>query len=121
MSGQLRGFRQAFATWGGLGLDAHEVVTFVHTWRNIGRRFPENHWHLGRAFAGPLRDALVTASGQLGSDLLMQRYPRMFGYFNTKQTIDGSNLAALYQSDNWAIEDDEDYPIKAMTNSAKMY
>ena len=39
VSGQLRGYKEAFPSWPSLGLDDHQVTTFVHTWQSVGQNW----------------------------------------------------------------------------------
>jgi tetratricopeptide (TPR) repeat protein len=121
VSGQLRGFRQAHQSWSHLGWDAHDVRLAVHTWRNIGRRFPDNAAQLDRAFTGPLQDALIKVSALAGYPEILKRYPKLFNTFRQKNDVRIEDLHDVYATDLIEIEDDDRAPFATMQNQEKMY
>ena len=121
VSGQLRGFRQAHETWHHLGLEGHDVSVAVHTWRNIGRRFPENAAQLDRAFAGPFRPALMRVSALAGYAEILKRYPRLFSTFRQRNDVEIAELRKVYGTDQIQIQDDDLAPFSRMQNQEKMY
>ncbi len=120
ISGQLRGYRRAHASWDYLGLAAHDVHRTVHTWHNVGRRFPDNQWHIPRAFSGAFAEALLLASGREGYDTILRRYPKLFNVFRSRQDADPAQVRATFGTDDVVFEEDEAQPFAAMHNQEKM-
>jgi tetratricopeptide (TPR) repeat protein len=120
VSGQLRGFQLAKPTWCHLGLQAHDVTTIVHTWANIGRRFPDPS-HCSRVFSGHFLTAYVEISRLLDTKSLMARYPGFFAFFKNSRPIDSLDLQSFYQTEHVVIEDDNESPYADYTNSMKMH
>lgn len=121
VSGQLRGFRQAHRSWHHLGWDGHDVTMAVHTWRNIGRRFPDNAAQLDRAFIGSFRDALIKVSAVAGYSEILRRYPRLFDVFRQRNDVQAEDLRDVYGTDLLQIDDDDLAPFSRMQNQEKMY
>lgn len=121
VSGQLRGFRSAVPTWRHLGLDAHHVTTVVHSWRNIGRRFPENVFHLSRCFAPAFGDALSTAAAEVGFTSLLRSYPTLFDAFRINNNVAEQDVEAVFQAEHVHLEDDTRPPFANMATTEKMH
>jgi hypothetical protein len=120
ISGQLRGYEDAFRTWQDLNIVKHNVETFVHTWDTIGTKsLFANHAH--RAFSGHFMLAFKDAAIKIGHDSMESRYPRLFGWFKAEAYVSQSQLSALYRTDNIVIEEENSVKFQNFTNSEKMY
>jgi len=125
VSGQLRGFRQAFPTWSALGLDGHAVDFYVHAWRAIGLKPPVSPpgtrclpGHLGLALRGLLQSNPPAA--------LIARYPAFYRHFlegpaRDQATVAAEELESFYGARRAVVEDDAAPPFAAYTNPMKMY
>jgi hypothetical protein len=120
ISGQLRGFRKAWATWRPLlaGVDA---TIFVSSWRRIGHGTPEPFRYVlpfeGEAFSR----AYKAVGAELGLEGLQARYPRLFAALDRSGTVAESDLAALYRTPHVMLDDETQPAFAAMSNSEKMY
>ena len=120
VSGQLRGFERALPAWKKLGLDAHDVSVFVHTWKDTGRNWGRTWWFL-RDY--PALWHAVTAGD--GLDFLRRRFPKL-GEAVAAATAAGidiskSVLKTFYQTDDVVVEDDRTDPFKDKPNVFKMH
>lgn len=126
LSGQMRGFEQAAPTLRHLGLEPHEVSVFVHTWRDVGWRFPNPVTGNGvsRLFLHrPFVKAYLRAGFLYGTALMREAYPRFFGSLAVECEVDEAALRAAYGAgavirieDHLAPEFDGD-----TTNQRKMF
>lgn len=120
VSGQLRGYQGAFPTWAKLGLDAHDVDTYVHTWSIIGRRFPEP-LQAHRVLGGHLLEAYRKACFAVGVDVVAERYPSFSDFFDGEDTVTEAELRRFYGTDAVVVEDDRGNPHRAIHNVVKMH
>jgi|GEM_PF-1618575 len=105
VSGQLRGYKQAGATWTNLGLAGHEVTTFVSSWNEIGRNWARA-WDLLRPY-GNLWDLVSGTNGLL---FLQNHFPKLGTAL--AQALQGSteadvaSLQEFYDTEHVVLEDD---------------
>ena len=122
VSGQMRGYRDAFATWGQLGLDVHEAHYFVHTWRKVGGKPPELT-HAYRTFGPRFACAYIEVVTQLGLGELKRRYPRLLQRAEAvdDSDVDPQELAALYGAAEVRIDDEAAPAFVGRSNFWKMH
>ena len=121
ISGQLRGYRHAFASWrNGLLRDA-EILPVVHSWAKVGRSGAEPVRAFlpfeGVAFC----EAYRTRGLQLGLDEMMQRYPALFQALKAGGEVSPGEIGAFYRTDHVVLEDDGDARFAGWSNSRKMH
>ncbi|MCJ2037040.1 hypothetical protein [Methylobacterium sp. J-068] len=115
VSGQLRGYRAALATWAKLGLDAHDVHYFVHAWKDVGRKLPVSP---SSGSGSPnLFAAYSRFMHEIDNDLLRRWYPSFF----SQELVTEAELYDLYKADRVVVDDDTLPPFAAMNNSEKMH
>jgi hypothetical protein len=126
VSGQLRGFNKAFATWENTLLANTEYDIFVHTWRKIGRKLP-NQVVAERTFKGEFLKAYRECFAGFGATTaahnkhLANYYPFLFDYFSNSTCVTEGELAELYGTDHIVIEDEEEERFRSFGNSDKMH
>ncbi|MCJ2087479.1 hypothetical protein MKK88_16035 [Methylobacterium sp. E-005] len=120
ISGQLRGFGDAYTTWQHLNLDQHHTTRFVHTWKKLGRKFPVPQ-HAMRTMSGELLHAYQSAFLQLGHATIVARYPTMFALFEQGGEVDHKRLTEFYKTPFVQIEEDDSSDFASMSNPHKMY
>jgi tetratricopeptide (TPR) repeat protein len=119
VSGQLRGYPQALATWGHLGLQQHDVSVFVHVWQAIGR-----NWQKIWLFAQTNQFLWDTLVGGSSVPFLRDRFPRLAA---AALAVAGDNVAsvadlrAAYGTDFVRIEDDTRDQFRFRHNLWKMH
>jgi hypothetical protein len=121
ISGQLRGYRQAYPSWrAGLlrGIE-HEVV--VHSWEKIGRSGAEPV-RAYLPFAGPAFCAAYRAEAHRAGMAVMQaRYPALFAGLQQGGVVTTDALSAFYGTDHVVLEDDAGPQFAGWSNSRKMH
>jgi hypothetical protein len=120
VSGQLRGYENARRTWMRLGLDNHDCNYFVHTWRNIGRKFPIPQ-HAQRVLSGKFLDEYRDAFMHLGEGEMRALYPSLFSLFSDSSNVSFRDVRNVYTTDCVVIEDDDEGIFKTFNNFEKMY
>jgi hypothetical protein len=111
VSGQMRGYRDAFPSWAALGLTDHQTHYFVHTWNRLGGK-PPGVIHADRSFQPPFADAYGRVVAQLGPDEVARRYPRLFHPAGPSVTenCDPNHIRDLYDADA-VVAEDESHPL----------
>jgi len=121
ISGQLRGFRDAYSTWKNTFLKDFEVDIFVHTWNFSGFRKPVLS-HCDRVFSGDFlkvyRDTLMRSSNY---ENIMKLYPSIEKYFSRLGYITYEELAEFYDTKFIKIENEDEDRFRDLTNIQKMY
>ena len=119
ISGQLRGYRQAYETWAPLRLEQHDTTIFVDSWSAVGR-----NWHRIWTFLNGepmLQQALI--GGGLG--FIGSRYPGLAKALTHAMTVDGTatvaQLQEFYGTPHVKLEDDADIAFSRRSNLWKMY
>jgi tetratricopeptide (TPR) repeat protein len=120
ISGQLRGYDRAFASWAPLGLDGHDVTRFVHVWRKVGRKFP-SHGMEHEVFEGAFMEAYRKEQGRLGLAALRALYPGFIRFFSGERYVSADDMKAFYGTDHVVVEDEAAGPLAGQPNMAKMY
>jgi hypothetical protein len=121
VSGQLRGYRAALATWRRTLLRTADCDLFVHTWKAVGRSSGEAFRATlpfgGESFGAEYR----SAANRIGFEEIKQRYPHLFASLARSSTVDSDELRALYETDHVVVEDDTVPPRDGWTNQDKMH
>ena len=120
VSGQLRGFKEAMKSWGLLGLNEHEVDTYVHVWKVIGRRFPDS-LQAHRIFKDPFLSAYKHVCFQINRKGIEDCYPHFSSLFDGHEEIQLSDLASTYNTSNIVIEDERDLDFGHLNTVLKMH
>ncbi|SFK27455.1 hypothetical protein SAMN04488125_10168 [Methylorubrum salsuginis] len=119
VSGQLRGYRSAFATWKMLNDNSGiELDFFVHTWKKIGVNLPTEH-NANRCFEDRLARAYASVARERGTPYLHEKFANLTSFFRNSNFADDAELRDFYDAKIVVIEPDEDFEGKS--NSWKMY
>ena len=120
VSGQLRGYKQAFASWATSGLWRHETRIFVHSWKNVGLNWMRN-WDFFRTTHPGAHAVLSRADGPA---LLASCFPTLAAAANdglrAEATATEAGVSAFYQTDAVVLEDDALPPFAGRPNDWKM-
>jgi len=119
VSGQLRGFRTARQTWSALGLDDHEIHTFVHVWAEVGRKLPAPG-HSLRLFPRAFSDAFSRHMMRIGTDEFWSRYPTFRSLYEQKDIVSAEDIKSFYNTDAAVVESQTE-GIFLDSNSARMH
>lgn len=125
ISGQMRGYEQAFPTWEQTGIFDHEADVYVHTWRNIGRRYPDPSivGSFKRRFGDTETAALLEQAGlDFGMKHLEREYPTVFNALASSDEVTESDIRGVYGSEATVVIEDETVPpFDQMSNQDKMH
>jgi hypothetical protein len=120
ISGQLRGFRKAAAHIQNLGLEMHDVDTFVHTWKMVGGRFPAAN-QAERIFSPRMANAYKMAIVGKNEDEMEKKYPSLAASILNRHEVTKEELTEIYRTDAIVIEDDREVPYSTFPAIAKMH
>ncbi|MFT7136697.1 MAG: hypothetical protein ACI80I_002704 [Akkermansiaceae bacterium] len=121
LSGQLRGYETALATWRKTILRNVEPVFFLHTWTGIGRSDAQPFRYV-LPFAGTaFPDAYRQVALSMGYDAMRARYPALYTALAAGNMATPEHLKAIYGTDHVVLEDDADAQFASFTNQQKMH
>lgn len=123
IGGQLRGFKGNLKLLiNALGIDKHHYRVFVHTWKNIGRKFPSAP-NRKRAFSGEFSNAyyecFVNRPGL--QEYLKRQYPNFYNLLIYTSFASLDALKDEYQTSDIVIENEEDEIFSSWDNQKKMH
>ena len=119
ISGQLRGFEQAFPSiMKAFDFQNHNTQIFVHTWENIGRKFPQNLIHTARVFSGKFLSAYRMVFKN--KEYLQDVYPHFYSLLTDTAIVTKEYLQSIYKTQHIVIENDNNFPFKTFSNVEKM-
>ena len=120
VSGQLRGFRQAWRSWRPL-LAGIEATVFVSSWSRIGRGTANPYRSVlpfeGDAFANEYRAVGI----EIGMERLQERHPGLFAALERSGKVTESELSDFYGTPHVELDDEDASPFRDFTNFEKMY
>jgi hypothetical protein len=121
LSGQLRGYKAAYAQWQKTLLPNVDAHFFVHSWRRTGRSDAQPFRHVlpfaGTHFSQAYRKIAVAK----GYDAMRNRYPALFTALATGAQAHEDDLKALYDTDHVVLEDDTAKQFAGFSNQQKMH
>jgi len=121
VSGQLRGYETALASWRASLLQDVEVTFFVHSWQNIGMADAQPFRYVlpfsGQHFTHAYRELAVAE----GYEAMRARYPALFGKLATSARADPEQLRALYGTDHVILDDETSAEFAGFSNPQKMH
>lgn len=121
VSGQMRGYRAALATWRRALLPFADFDIHIHTWSRIGRATP-HPFRAALPFDSPRFCAEWRRIGTLESfETLQHRYPALFAALDSTARIDADTLQALYGTRSVVVEDEDDPRFAGFTNQDRMH
>jgi|GEM_PF-2872439 len=116
VSGQLRGFREAWPSWRNFGFDAHDARLFVHSWTDIGRNWTR-FWSFTQ-YDRVLWERLVEKDCLT---LLQPRFPRTAAALSARGQVTEDELRAFYGTEHVCLEDDRRPPLSETSTPWKMH
>jgi len=121
VSGQLRGYLPALASWRKHLLPGLEADFYVHTWRQAGRSgaepFRRNLPFEGVEFERHYREQCM----KLGYQAFVQKYPTLFKALSDSSEVTADHLRGVYGSDHVVVDDDTSSQFDGWSNSRKMH
>ena len=120
VSGQLRGFRKAIHSWDLLGTQNHDIDTYVHTWKVIGRRFPDAR-QAHRVFTGNFLSVYKRIYFQLSRRGIETLYPNFSQLLAGHEEVTLADLHNTYNTESIVIEDDRSPEFQGLDTVMKMH
>ena len=123
ISGQLRGYKGNLKYLvNTLGLYNHDYRIFIHTWRNIGRKFP-NALHASRTFSGEFSRAFFVTFVNKSNikEYIENQYPNFYKLLNNSSIASLDDLKDEYKTSDIVIDDEDDVPFFSWDNQEKMH
>ncbi len=120
ISGQLRGYKEAFESWRHFGLDPSHCRIFVHSWTEVGRKYPTPE-HAGRCFGGHFLSVFQREVVKSGLPFLERRFPRLFEHLLKSAFVTEKDVQEFYGAQRVILEDHMRPPYANFTNSQKMH
>ncbi len=121
VSGQLRGFKEALASWRRTIFGHADCDFFVHTWSAIGRSEAQPFRHTlpfeGRVFKAAYRKI----GTREGYESMQIRYPSLFSVLSESGYVTADDLRETYGTSNVIVEDDRDEVFSTYSNQQKMH
>lgn len=121
VSGQLRGYLDAFPTWKTSLLRDVDHDLFVHSWFDIGRSGAEPFRYIlpfaGANFANVYR----SICHQVGLEEFNARYPTLFQTLAETGRVTEPELSEFYRTSFVKLEDDRNPPYAGFSNPQKMH
>ena len=120
VSGQLRGYRNAFPSWSSWGLEGHTTSFFVHTWKTTGIARPTKK-NAVEMLSPALARVYCDAIDALGDEEMTRNYPHFLDLWERDAQADESTIKAFYAAEEVVIDDDTSLPFTDFSNARKMY
>ncbi|EGR4458266.1 hypothetical protein PY199_002480 [Vibrio cholerae] len=121
VSGQLRGWENAFRSWKKIGFGDCDVTYIVHTWKDSGGGAPippKDERALPIAFQKVFRSTW----NKIGEEKMLSQYPEFFSMWPQSGTeVEVCDLKRVYGTEHVYVDDDSIEPFRNMSNSEKMY
>ena len=121
LSGQLRGYQKAFASWQRSFLPTFDHTIFVHTWESIGRSSAEPFRYVlpfeGRHFAKRYRETCL----QIGFEEFKARYPTLFAALTESGRTTAEEVGEFYRTEHVRVDRESAAPFANMSNQQKMH
>ncbi|GEM_PF-3099305 len=122
ISGQLRGYKEAYNSIKKSIVDPLQPDIFVHTWQDVGFKKPYPIPHANRVFQGHFLRAYqdLMASKNYSYDDAKGKLPNVFSLLDNNCTVTEKQLKEFYQTDFVVVEDDQSGDFEQYTNQQKM-
>ncbi|MDD5274918.1 MAG: tetratricopeptide repeat protein [Methylovulum sp.] len=123
ISGQLRGYKAAFASVKKAIVEPLQPDIFVHTWKDVGFKEPESAIFAARVFQGNFLQAYqnLFISKKYAYKEIRKMLPTVFSLLSEEASVTQQQLKEFYQTDSIVVEDDTQPPFSTFTNQKKMY
>ncbi len=121
VSGQLRGYEDALATWRRTLLANVDAEFFVHSWQAVGRSNAEPFRYVLPFAGAEFPETYRRIALQMGYERVQARYPTLFNALKAGAVVEADMLKSLYGTDHVVLEDDRADRFAAFSNQAKMH
>jgi hypothetical protein len=121
ISGQLRGYKEAFVSIKKTIVDTLQPDIFVHVWQDVGFKEPYQSSHANRVFQGQFLKAYNNLFLTKDYKEIKEMLASLFVLFNENTVITKEQLIDFYQTDFVIVEDDQAWPYAKFNNQKKMF
>ena len=123
ISGQLRGYREAYESLKAAFIDPLQPDIYIHTWQDAGFKEPHSSSHADRVFSGHFLGVYkkLFYIKNYSYPQIKQLLPSVFSLLQNNTAINKAQLQAFYQTESIEIEDDASLPFSALSNRDKMF
>ncbi|AXF85865.1 hypothetical protein DTO96_101605 [Ephemeroptericola cinctiostellae] len=121
ISGQLRGYQQAFETLKNTIIKDLSPDVFVHTWRNIGGYREPILSHAQRVFPSAFSEAYKNILMTCDMSIMQRKYPTLFAKLNDPTQATTDELRLFFGTEHVVVEDDTQAQFASFNNFQKMY
>ncbi len=122
VSGQLRGYQQAFRTWQRTLLSQFDADVFVHTWSKVGRANPDPVRYVLPFEGSHFNAAYRKVCGEQGYGAVKDLYPTLMRKVTDSTPLTAEALRRTYGDHAHVVIDDESSPqFAGMSNQEKMH
>lgn len=119
VSGQLRDYQRAFASWEHLQLQDHQVDYYIHTWRATGMRLPNRVQHANRGLSGQFLETYILALKAYGFATIETLYPHFIQTFRCYGQVCLEQMRQVYGEQAVIVIEEEDV-LTTLSNQHKM-
>ncbi|MFZ2451268.1 MAG: tetratricopeptide repeat protein [Methylovulum miyakonense] len=122
ISGQLRGYKEAFSAIKKSIVEPLRPDIFVHTWQDVGFKIPYPGINALRVFQGNFLRAYqdFLLGNPYSYDDIKKILPAVFSLFDENTSVTAQQLKEFYQTDSVVVEDDQASPYASFNNQQKM-
>ena len=118
ISGQLRGYREAFKSWQKFGFNSHDIDIYASVWRNTGRRKIQKS-HLNRIFHERFEKVFRDYTSGKSDQEIAYLLPSLYKYFDVDVPITERDIIDTYSPEKFEIIEDSNFSDK--DNKFKMH
>ncbi|WP_019865618.1 tetratricopeptide repeat protein [Methylovulum miyakonense] len=122
ISGQLRGYKDAFIAINKSIIGPLQPDIFIHTWADVGFKAPFPSIHANRVFHGQFLHAyqdLLFRKNYSYNDI-KKLLPTLFRLLDENTSVTQKQLKEFYQTEFVVVEDDKEGRFEKLTNQQKM-
>ena len=96
LSGQMRGYVDAFKSWQHSKLlKQYPVDIYISTWDKIGRKFPSLQ-HAHRTFGEPFLSEYIAMLNSSSMSILEEKYPNFFSFLTQSDFVNTDEIKSIY-------------------------
>jgi hypothetical protein len=106
VSGQLRGYREAFQSWQNTLLRAFDVDIYVHSWHRVGRASADPSRYMLPFEGSHFTQAYRKACRDVGYAEMRERYPHLFLALSEVGSVTVEELQQFYGTRHVVLEDE---------------
>ncbi|MFM1648436.1 hypothetical protein ACJ5N2_11115 [Aeromonas salmonicida] len=123
LSGQMRGYVDAFKSWQHSKLlQQYSVDIYISTWDKIGRKFPSLQ-HAHRTFGEPFLNEYISMLNSSSMSILEEKYPNFFSFLNQSDFVNVDEVNSIYSPRLKSLKciSEDSLPFELENNQMRMF